>query len=851
MGPAQNLPGPDYQIGPDLGQQRGGNLFHSFQDFNLQRFESATFSGPNHIQAVISRVTGGNPSQIDGLFRSTIPGADVYFLNPYGIMFGPNARLDVQGSFHASTADYLRLGDGGRFDARNPSDSILTVAPIESFGFLNNQVAPISIQGHGEVTPDWKGQATGLSVPEGKTLSLIGGQIEMWMGTFFRTMTVDDKGIENIEMTYLNSLHAPSGRIHLAAVASQGEVKLGENVLDMSSFSQLADISITEQSLLQISGEGAGHLFIRGQDILFKDSQIVAKSYGDRDSGMIHIHSFGSIRFQDGGRIEIEIAGKGQGADLTLEAAEMIEFSGINLDNTLFSGIFQRTFSKEEGAGDVGSLSIKAKNLSLDGGSELLLLTYGKGNSGNISIDVEETLSVKGINPISLQGCQIRSSPAPASNGGHGGTITVKAKDILLMDGGYISATTFGPGDGSNVMVEAKNTITLTGVNNQGYVSGIFSQAFPRENMLIGNAGNIVIKANELLIEKGALISSNTTAKNGQTSGQGGNITIHVTGKLDIAGINVHGENEDGFSSGISVSSRSIDGGHTGDAGNIMIIAGSLSIKEGGMITSSTLGSGDGGQITIDVNGPIMITGDSSKIAQKAPLFTQLRFQNDNPNWKESTSNSGIYASSDGNIESTGQGGNITLYANRLSIDDKGKISTASVGSGLAGNIEIHSDDDILMSNGSAITTEAKSAGGGGINLKIDNLLNMANSEITTSVQESTGSGGDIELHSKFVVLNKGQIKAQADAGYGGNIRIVADQFIDSLDSLVSASSRLGLDGHVEIDSPAVDLDAMLVVLQGNQIEAKLKTCNVIEELDNPTYTFEVKKRFLSPPLMK
>ncbi|MDM8566434.1 filamentous hemagglutinin N-terminal domain-containing protein [Candidatus Halobeggiatoa sp. HSG11] len=53
-------------------------------------------------------------SPIDGLIRSTIPNADMYFLNPYGIMFGPNAQLDVQGSFHASTADYLRLEEDGK-----------------------------------------------------------------------------------------------------------------------------------------------------------------------------------------------------------------------------------------------------------------------------------------------------------------------------------------------------------------------------------------------------------------------------------------------------------------------------------------------------------------------------------------------------------------------------------------------------------------------------------------------------------------------------------------------------------------------------------------------------------------
>jgi filamentous hemagglutinin family protein len=146
LGHSGALPGPNYLIGADLGQLWGGNLFHSFQEFNLNRLESATFSGPNSINNIISRVTGGNPSNIDGLIRSAIP-ANMYFLNPNGIMFGPNARLDVQGSFHASTADYLRLENGGRFDARNPNDSLLTIAPIESFGFMTDSPAALSLRG--------------------------------------------------------------------------------------------------------------------------------------------------------------------------------------------------------------------------------------------------------------------------------------------------------------------------------------------------------------------------------------------------------------------------------------------------------------------------------------------------------------------------------------------------------------------------------------------------------------------------------------------------------------------------------------------------------------------------------
>jgi len=145
LGRSGALSGPDYLIGA-LGRQMGGNLFHSFQDFNLQSYEKAIFSGPNSVSNIISRVTGGNPSNIDGLIRSTIPNADMYFLNPYGMMFGPNARLDVQGSFHASTADYLRLGNGGRFDARYPNDSLLTIAPVEAFGFLSDSLAKITIQ---------------------------------------------------------------------------------------------------------------------------------------------------------------------------------------------------------------------------------------------------------------------------------------------------------------------------------------------------------------------------------------------------------------------------------------------------------------------------------------------------------------------------------------------------------------------------------------------------------------------------------------------------------------------------------------------------------------------------------
>ncbi len=148
MGAAQVLAGPNFGIGAALGTQAGANLFHSFRHFNINTGESATFSGPASIDNVISRVTGGSLSNIDGLLSSTIPGADVFLINPSGILFGPNASLDVDGSFHASTANQILFPDGGVFDATNPGATVLSVAEPSAFGFLDSN--PGSTTGDGK-----------------------------------------------------------------------------------------------------------------------------------------------------------------------------------------------------------------------------------------------------------------------------------------------------------------------------------------------------------------------------------------------------------------------------------------------------------------------------------------------------------------------------------------------------------------------------------------------------------------------------------------------------------------------------------------------------------------------------
>jgi filamentous hemagglutinin family protein len=829
LGSRANLPGPNYLIGADLGSHKGGNLFHSFQDFNLNSLESATFSGPNSVSNIISRVTGGTPSNIDGLIRSTIPNADMYFLNPYGIMFGPNARLDVQGSFHASTAHYLRLGDGGRFDALNPNNSILTVAPIESFGFLNSQVAPISIQGHGEITQNLGNQSTGLSVLEGKTLSLIGGNIDIWMGSYFKTMTINDEGNESPEITRLPILFAPSGGINLVSVASQGEVKLGGNFVDVSSFSNLADIHLTEKSPIATSGEGGGSIFIRGGQIFVDDSAIETKTLGSKDGGVIDIRantisltngatlngntestgkgssiyvqatesitiagehndipnninklqrsgiyarsgideeltddnlgdagaielkakniSFkegaaisvstygggkgGSITLKasesisvvgegavdatgffattysenvtaeagnllieaqnisvtDGAYISSSTFGKGKGGSVTLKASDTVAFEGES-SNGIGSNVSLQTQYKNEGAGDGGTLFIEANNILFTDGGMISSNTSGKGNAGTVTLHANNLLKQTGISKNGY-GSGIYVTVSPTSTDGNAGNIFVKAQDILLNDGATLIATSFGPGKAGNVHVHATGTITIAGADKNGWKSTIASASVPEaEGIIGGEGGNITVEANQLIIKAGGSIAASSIAHQGIQSSRGGNITIRVQGAVEIEGVNPYGENEDGFGSGIYARSIGIED-NAGDAGTIMLQAGSLMIREGAVIISSTNNNAQGGNMNIDVRGTVTITGDASNIPLREPASSQLEYlQGFSPShYNQSTS--GIYAGSESNNDQAGQGGNITFSAQNLTLTNKGKISTSSACGGKAGNIII------------------------------------------------------------------------------------------------------------------------------------------------------------------
>ena len=187
--PGGPLTGPNYLIDSTSGVIKGSNLFHSFSEFNVHTLpsgtiESATITNslPVPIQNILSRVTGNSPSAINGPVLSEIPGANFFFLNPAGIVFGPNASLSMSGSVHFTTAGYIRFFDGessANFYANPVNDSlvnsILSLSPVSSFGFLT--ASPVAYGFLDGTAAAITVQGSQLSVASGQALSLIGGTV--------------------------------------------------------------------------------------------------------------------------------------------------------------------------------------------------------------------------------------------------------------------------------------------------------------------------------------------------------------------------------------------------------------------------------------------------------------------------------------------------------------------------------------------------------------------------------------------------------------------------------------------------------------------------------------------------
>jgi filamentous hemagglutinin family protein len=438
LGAKVRLTGREVTVPARLGQARGRNLFHSFQRFGVPSEGRVTFTGPDGLKNVIGRVTGGAPSKIDGTLASKVKGADLWLLNPAGILFGPNARLDVRGSFHASTADELRFADGAVFRALDPGGSVLSVAAPEAFGFLGAKPREILVD------------QSLLKVPKGKALSLVGGDI---------AIRGDNDGVPYDEgfADEPGTVRAEAGRVSLAALGGAGAVAAGTNEAtgEVSGRIQLAgDASVVA------SGDGRGTVRIHGgQVVVTDDSFVLADNQGSTHSVGEVVVAANALEVSKGSLLAADTFGPGEAGTVRIQADVLELHRG--------RGITSSTYS----TGDAGEVVVNAGRLLIDSrGSMLPTLIASQawlgsvGNAGEVTVRAG-TLEIHGRGEITSTTYGL----------GDAGAVAVRAGTLELREDGRITNDTRGPGDAGSIVVNAEHLVVAG--DAAGSAPGIFSNA--------------------------------------------------------------------------------------------------------------------------------------------------------------------------------------------------------------------------------------------------------------------------------------------------------------------------------------------------------------------------------------
>ncbi|MBP5971171.1 S-layer family protein [Brasilonema sp. CT11] len=866
----------------DGGAIRGANLFHSFSQFNIGEGREAYFANPSGIENILSRVTGSDASRIFGKL-GVLGNANLFLINPNGIIFGPNASLDVRGSFVASTASSLKFADGTEFSAKPAQGAALLTVSVPLGLQYGTNPGKIQVQGDGQgirTTTELIDTTSGLRVPSNQTLALVGGDVSLEGAT----------------------LKTAGGRIELGSVGDNSLVSLTPIkkgfALGYDGVQNFGNIQLSQQAAVDASGAGGGDIQVWSRRItLTNGSQIEASTLGVESGGVMVVKATelvevigtsaaddqifsglsaqaypgatgnaGDLRIntrelliQDGAQVVTGTFGSGKGGNLTV-TADKVQLVGVgrSADGQIFGGLFAQAYPGA--TGNAGDLRINTGELLIQDGAQASTSTFGSGKGGNLTVTADK------MQLVGFARSADNSFPSGlnASTGstGDAGDLRINTGELLIQNGAQVSTDTLGSGKGGNLTVTA-NRVQLIGagtkVNGQSFPSGLGTQARPGSS---GDAGDLRINTGELLIQNGAQVSAGTLG-----SGKGGNLTV-TANKVQLIGTGTFANGQP-FPSLLSTSTYS---GATGNAGDLRINASELLIQNGAQVSAGTFGSGKGGNLTVTAN-KVQLINRSGLSAQANPdstgnagdltIKTQQLLVRDGAQVGAATFGAGnggnltvtadsiqlIGISADSRslfpsgliagTQGTGKGGNLTITTQQLLISD-GAITVSSRGEGVAGDLGITANS-VRLDNGE-ITAQTLSGNGGNLKLNIaDLLLLRRGSEISTTAgtAQQPGDGGNITINAPngFIVAvprENSDITANAFTGTGGRVDIKAfgiygiqpRQNLTSL-SDITASSEFGVNGTVQLNTPDIDVNSDLVNLPSVPIDTKLaQSCN-------------------------
>ncbi len=688
-------------------------------------------------------------------------------------------------------------GNGGEVTLNSTGEIDLNGIVDTSSNLGDGGDVSLSAQGNIIINPGASIFASGLlggsiTVASDGDISLAGGGI---ISDTFTAIPENISGSINISAKSLSLSEGSAITALSFGRADGGDIIIIAESFSMTDFSILAAVTFDRGDAGSILVKVDGPVFLSGDSNIFNQVAQGAIS----SVGGITIES-GSLSLTEGAELVTSTDGQGNAGNVTIQVSEHISFDGVG-DSGFASGIFATVFPNAVGRG--GDITLKAGSLSITDGARIQTKSEGQGDTGNVTIEVRD--------PIFFDGAEKNPNPAVEHLTGifttvqtstlqQGGDIEINAGSLSIINGAELTANTFGLGNSGNIMIEARDSISLDGINNRGSRSGIFS-AVGRDssgNVGKGQGGDIQIAAKSLALNNGAAIASATEGQ-----GDAGKVTIitRETVSLDVTGSNKV----------FSFITTSVEPEAIGNANDIDITTKLLTVTNGAQLSASTLGEGKAGSITITANtleaikGGQLLTTTSSNFSAGDII---LRLQD---NLLLLGSHSGLFAQTSG----AGDAGKITINTPQLSIDQGASISAFTEAAGDGGTITIIAPQTVLLTDNSKLTVETSEAGKpGDIIITTPNLTIGKDAEISataTTTSTNTERGGSITVNASNLDLTGklgifAETQGEAPAGI---LNIQPDNSQPNLDiqfsdtAIISASTTAsGKGGDINLTAP-------------------------------------------------
>ena len=795
------------------GTSRGTSLFHSFEAFGVGNGQQVYFANPSGILRILGRVTGNSVSQIDGTL-GVLGSADLFLLNPNGIVFGPDAQLDIKGSFTATTADSFEFGDLGQFSAVEPGTAPLlavNIAPGLQYGVQRSEIRN---QGSLKAGHNLKLGAQHLdvagSLEAGRDVVLQGQErllsgAKYTTGGYLLTQDLNGKGLDLI---------VPHKNVILAV----GDVDIN----DQGVWHVIAGGEVTGDGFSRDIGEELD----RAIEVVSEITTKIPNGLGEEETVTVKASTDPKIDIRSGvdwekwgglseneNKLDFKNIDFGKNGD-----KNAVTGKSITLGKIIFNNGGSIYLSSQ------GSITTQDLNIASDNRFITRTPTLAKSrDSGTIELNAKDNIQTGNIesHAFFFPGPDLDEPEKAVENidvaGPNGGDITLNAGGDIFVEGHVRSDSELFPNGG--------NTNTTTGgIGGNGGHIRFYSQNGGIQTTKQFNSSSYFFPTYPTPPEDGDMISGN-----------GGDIELYAGGPIEI------GESEDRLFTGQSLS--------IGSSSNVFAFS------------KGTVTAGIGGKVSVYSESDVTIQGPVKSLSQANAAFGKV----------EGGQGGDINLTAKGNITTEDrlisssllflESGEIVGGNAGAIIFDSGKnIKTALLESVAFSEVKPDQASDVI--NDERVLRESKGGNGGRVLLKatgdilnIGSLLDESNavnesdairaaidSSSNTSASLGTvtgGNGGEIEISTEGSIeiggegylntasntsnfpdsldQNSSVIPGNVTGGSGGSITLSASQDIQVFNVDASSTTESsGLEEAIGRDGGKIEISADRNLVVGN-----------------------------------